>query len=77
MTTVSKRKTKAQKRMEGAVAYLQEYMQTYSNQHEYQNYLDATFIDDVLYGLGVALGGNRGASGYAEFKDALRKHLAL
>lgn len=67
---------KQEKRMKNAVAYLQEYMNTYSDQHDYQRMADHTLIDDVLYGLGVALSKEyEFRPGYDKFKDVLRKHL--
>lgn len=45
----------SQKRMELMVKYLQRYLETYDKQVGYKNYEDETFINDVLYGLGVAL----------------------
>lgn len=70
--------TPEQKRVEKAVAYLQDYMTTYSNQKHYLDYSDSIIIDDVLYGLGVALDADEYsfASGYDRFKDRLRSHLA-
>ena len=57
-----------------AVAYLQHYMQTYSDQKFYETYQTKTYIDDVLYGLGVSLNKNEyeGVSGYDRFKERLR-----
>lgn len=67
-----------QKRMEKAVKYLQHYMATYSNQECYRDYSEETLIDDVLYGLGVALGRKRYsfAPGFEKFKARLIKHLS-
>ncbi|EDM47775.1 hypothetical protein [Marinobacter algicola] len=62
--------------IKAAVAYLQEYMNTYSQQHSYEAYRAETLIDDVLYGLGVALDKKyKYAQGYDEFKKVLRAHL--
>jgi hypothetical protein len=70
--------TSKQKRMKKAVEYLKNYMNTYSNQVGYLDYTDETLIDDVLYGLGVALGPKRYAfaQGFCKFKARLRDHLA-
>lgn len=64
--------------MREAVAYLRRYMDTYHKQHGYEDYRDETFIDDVLYGLGVALQPEKFkyADGFRQFKDVLREHLA-
>ena len=70
--------TSKQKRMKKAVEYLQNYMNTYSSQVGYLDYADETLIDDVLYGLGVALGPKRYAfaHGFSKFKARLLDHLA-
>jgi len=66
-----------QKRVKKAIEYLQNYINTYDRQIGYLDYMDETIIDDVLYGLGVALGGKKHemAPGYRKFKAILRKHL--
>lgn len=67
---------KQEKRIKKAVAYLQNYMNTYTDQNEYQRMFDHTFIDDVLYGLGASLGKEyEFRDGFDRFKDVLRKHL--
>lgn len=68
---------KQRKRMEAAVASLRSYMSSYNNQAHYEDYTDQTFIDDVLYGLGVALDpeAHRFATGFDRFKAQLVKHL--
>lgn len=61
-----------------AIAYLQNYWETYSEQMHYSDYSDDTIIDDALYGLGVALWGedeHRGPSGYERTIAKLREHL--
>jgi len=70
--------TSKQKRMKKAVKYLQDYMNTYSGQSGYLDYADETLIDDVLYGLGVALGPKRYAfaRGFRKFKARLKDHIA-
>ena len=70
--------TSKQKRMKKAVEYLQDYMATYDKQTGYLDYADETLINDVLYGLGVALGPKRYAfaQGFRRFKKRLAKHLA-
>jgi len=66
-----------QKRMKKAIEYLQKFMNTYDQQYGYLDYRDETLIDDVLYGLGVALDGSeyRMANGFRKFQKRLRKHL--
>ncbi|ARM83968.1 hypothetical protein [Marinobacter salarius] len=62
--------------IKSAVTYLQDYMNTYSDQQGYEEYRTETLIDDVLYGLGAALDENyKYAQGYEEFKKVLRAHL--
>jgi hypothetical protein len=71
--------TKQQRRIRKAVAYLQNYMKTYAEMPNYDiRTPDKVLIDDVLYGLGVALDPKKYefAPGYDAFKDVLRKHLA-
>lgn len=66
------------KRVREAVSYLQNYIGTYHNQEFYEDYSDETIINDVLYGLGVALYGEsaRFAMGSLWFKQkVLLPHL--
>lgn len=73
----STRLTPKQKRMKRAIESMTEYMATYSGQYACFDYSDDTFIDDVLYGLGVALDKKHEfADGFEKFKQVLRKHLA-
>lgn len=68
-----------QKHVKHAIEYLTKYMVTYNKQHGYLDYTDETIIDDVLYGLGVAISGGREyqmANGFAKFKARLAKHIA-
>ena len=68
--------TTKQRRMKKAVEYLQEYMRTYDQQEGYQDYRIETYIDDVVYGLGISISGRyRGASGFRDFEKFLLKHL--
>jgi len=64
-------------RMKTTVAYLQNYMSTYSDQTGYEDYSDETLINDVLYGLGMAIDpeNNQRANGFLRFKDILIEHL--
>lgn len=66
-----------QKRMKLMVQYLTRYMETYDQQSGYENYSDETFINDVLYGLGVALNPEQHqfADGFQHWKEKLLQHL--
>jgi hypothetical protein len=59
------------------VQYLQQYMNTYDHQYGYENYSDFTFIEDVLYGLGVALNPkeHQFANGFDVWKKKLVEHI--
>ena len=74
---MTKKITKQQeRRIQKAVAYMQGYMSTYTNQTDYQRVSDRVWIDDVLYGLGASLGKEyEFRDGFDKFKDVLRKHL--
>ena len=63
--------------MKQAVCRFQEYMATYHEQEGYENYSAETFIDDVLYGLGVAIEprDHQFAQGFDRFKKKLTRHL--
>ena len=62
---------------EEATEYLKHYWDTYDRQHGYKQYTDITFLNDALYGIGVAM--NRaeyeGPSGWGRFKALLLEHL--
>jgi len=63
-------------KMKKIVANFQEYVATYTNQVEYESYRDETFIDDMLYGIGIAMDEKyKFANGFDEWKEVLRKHL--
>lgn len=66
------------RRVKKAIEYLKHYMDTYDSQYGYLDYTDETIIDDVLYGLGVAIGGHKYkfASGFASFKKRLAAHIS-
>lgn len=70
--------TARQKKVDAAIKYLVNYMTTYDKQMGYLDYTDETIIEDVLYGLGVALDGEKykWANGFAKFKERLANHLA-
>ena len=64
-------------RMIKAVAALKRYIATYDQQAEYGRYTDGIFIDDILYGLGIALEPeeHKEGIGYEAFKKKLLEHL--
>lgn len=71
------KKSAKQKRMEAAVKSLTKFMATYDQQPGYLDYSDKTFVDDVLYGLGIALDEKYFyVAGFEMFKERLRNHLA-
>jgi hypothetical protein len=65
------------KRMHNIVAAFQQYVADYDKQAAYEDYSDKTFIDDMLYGIGIALDGhsNANALGYENWKRQLLAHL--
>lgn len=71
-------KTDRQKHVAKGIAYLTRYMQTYDQQYGHLDYPDETIINDVLYGLGVALDEKeyKYGDGFEKFKERLREHLA-
>lgn len=60
-----------------SVKYLQNYMNTYSNQEGYEDYSVRIYIEDILYGLGVSIDENKyqWAEGFREFKKDLMQFL--
>lgn len=76
---MNKRDTEKRKELVRArVAAFQHYVATYSNQPGYQEYSDKTWIDDILYGLGICMKDATdytGPGGYERFKQYLREHL--
>ena len=66
-----------QKRVKAIIEKLQHYMETYSDQTGYLDYSDETIIDDVLYGLGIAIDDEKYHfnDGYRKFKAKLIKHI--
>lgn len=62
-----------QRRIKAAAKYLSDYMRTY----EFVDASDATFMNDVLYGLGIALHGDKFkyANGFDAWKAELREFL--
>ena len=59
------------------IDYLKDYINTYEEQANWQEYSETTIINDILYGLGVALDDKYfAAQGFDKFKEKLRGHLA-
>jgi hypothetical protein len=63
-------KTQRQKRMQRVVADFQKYVATYDSEVYSKDYADKTFVNDMLYGIGVALDPEKykGATGFEKFK---------
>lgn len=63
--------------MEEIVARMQEYTRTYTEQASWRDYSDRCFIDDFLYGIGIALDPKEfmGASGFDRFLDVLQERI--
>jgi len=66
---------KKQRRMKKMVEYFQEYVNSYSKQKYYMNYSDKTFIEDMIYGIGLSLAREKDGfeDGFEKFKEKLRK----
>jgi hypothetical protein len=69
--------TKRQKRMQKIVAAMQLYVSTYNDQSSYLDYSDETLINDMLYGIGLALDDKEfySGTGFDRFKKRLRGYL--
>ena len=60
--------------IEKAVESMEQYINTYRQQPYYKTYTEATFIKDMLYGVGVAVGDEyRFAQGFDTFKEKLKE----
>lgn len=66
-----------QRRMEKIVARMQEYARTYTDQDSWRDYSDRCFMDDFLYGIGIALDpkGFKAADGFDRFLDVLDERI--
>jgi hypothetical protein len=66
-----------QEKVKRAIAYLKHYIDTYDKQVGYLDYSDDCIINDILYGLGVALDPKEYlmAPGYNKFKERLKAFL--
>ena len=64
------------KPMEDIVAYIQEYIRTYSSQEGYEDYSDELYIDDMLYAIGVSMKAEyKFRRGFVDFKATLLNKL--
>jgi hypothetical protein len=60
--------------IEKAIDYLQHYVNTYKSQPCYKDYTEETWIEDILYGLGVSVSNEfMFADGFHKFKCKLIK----
>ena len=77
MAIARKAQIAKRKRMVEIVRRFQQYVGTYTSQPEYADYPDETFINDMLYGLGIAIDPKDyyAASGFDKFKAVLRGRL--
>lgn len=67
---------KQTKTMKEAVDYLADFMGTYADQTGFEGYTTTTYLNDVLYGLGVSLDDKyKYASGFTQFKKDLGEFL--
>lgn len=69
--------SKQQKRMIAIVKSFKKYVNTYTNQEGYSSYSDATFILDMLYGIGIAIDKKKYcmADGFQDFKERFARYL--
>lgn len=70
-------KAKQRKRMREIVARMQRYWETYPEQPNFADYSDATFIQDALYGIGIAINPKlyEAADGFTRFTEVLRPYV--
>ena len=62
--------------IEKALTYLKDYVNTYDMQHGYQSFSEETWINDILYGLGLSLSDEyKFSEGFEKFKERLLKEL--
>lgn len=56
---------------------MEEYIRTYDSQPGYENYDKKTYLNDMLYGIGVSMNPDQYqyAGGFAKFKEALMRFL--
>jgi hypothetical protein len=77
VTRTRKLSTKQRKRMERIVADFQKYVASYSEQECYQDYSDRCFVEDILYGIGLAIDPKafRYADGFDKWRAELLQYL--
>lgn len=75
---LSRAEKKRRERMRGIVERFQKYVASYSDQLSYEEYSDDMFIQDMVYGIGIALDpeGHAYANGYRAWRIKLRKMLS-
>lgn len=66
--------------MRNVVENFQKYVATYTSQAHYDEYSDKTYLDDMLYGIGLSMAVDTatdysGPGGYERFKEFLRQHI--
>jgi len=67
--------TKRQAKIKSTIEYLKKYVNTYETQYGYLDYSNDIIINDMLYGIGIAINEQKYkyANGYREFKKYLLK----
>lgn len=73
----AKKVDERQKKVKEGIEFLKDYMDTYNKQPGYLDYTDYTIIEDILYGLGVAIDKDKYsfANGFKDFKEVLINHI--
>jgi hypothetical protein len=67
---------KMDKSIEEAVDFLRHYMNTYDNQSCWMEYEPETYVNDILYGLGVSMSDDfKWGQGYDKFLLELRSYI--
>ena len=65
--------------IDNAIDYLQKYIDTYKSQQGYKKYTLDTYVDDILYGLGVSISSKHYSflRGFLLFKAKLQEHMLI
>ncbi len=75
----SKRRQERRERMRAMLESFENYVVTYRSQEGWEDYSDKMFLDDMLYGLGIAMEDSdeqyTWGNGFQRFKEYLLKHL--